>query len=74
MVKKTIIPHGFTIQGIVTIIFLGLIVWGIFYGAKIAPQIRSTANQVANLNNLQKVNVNCQIHPLSRTVVCQGTL
>jgi hypothetical protein len=57
MVKKANIPHGFSIANIAIIILLGLIVWGIFYGAKIAPQVRSTANEVANLNQLKDVDL-----------------
>lgn len=74
MIKKKIIDHGFTVANIAIIIVLILILWGILYGAKIAPQVRSTANQVANLNNLQKVNVNCVVHPLARTISCVGTI
>jgi hypothetical protein len=69
MVKKGI-EHGFSIANIAIIILLGLIVWGIFYGAKIAPQVRSTANQIANLNKYQNTNIHCDIHPLSRTLDC----
>lgn len=55
------IEHGFTIANIGIIIFLILILWGIKWGSFVAPQIRSTANQVANLNNLGKVSVKCRI-------------
>lgn len=72
--KPKRIEHGFTIANIAMIIVLCLIAWGILYGAKIAPQVRATANQVANLNELKNVNINCDVHPLARKVFCSGTL
>ena len=34
-----------------------LLLWGIRDAIRIAPQVRSTANQVANLNNLREVDL-----------------
>ena len=68
------IPHGFSWSSILIVVLLGLIAWLVGYGIKITPQVRSTANQVANLNNLQKVDVHCQVHPLARTIDCIGNL
>ena len=68
------IPHGFSWSSILIVVLLGLIAWLVGYGIKITPQVRSTANQVANLNNLQKVDVHCKVHPLARTIDCVGNL
>ncbi len=68
------IPHGFSWSSILIIVLLGLIVWLVGYGIKVTPQIRSTANQVANLNNLQKVDLNCNFHLFAGKINCTGNL
>jgi hypothetical protein len=54
MVKKPIIEHGISVTSIIIVI---LLLWAIRWGSIIVPQIRATANQVANINNLQKVDI-----------------
>jgi len=48
------IPHGFSIATIAIVI---LLLWGLRWGSIVVPQIRSTADRVASLNNLQNVDL-----------------
>jgi hypothetical protein len=49
--------HGFTWFRVICFVLAILIIFGIRYGTIIIPQIRGTADQVANLNNLQKIDL-----------------
>ena len=55
------LEHGFSWYRIILLALIILICFGIRYGIIIVPQVRSTANQVANLNNLQKVDVKGEV-------------
>lgn len=51
------IEHGFSWATILILIILIILFWGIHWGRIIAPQVRSTADKVVQLNNLQDVNL-----------------
>lgn len=71
---KKPIEHGFTWYNIVWLIFWVLVIVGIHYGMIVIPQVRQTANQVANLNDLKIVNLKCDVHLLAGKLSCSGTL
>jgi hypothetical protein len=50
-------PHGFNWFKIVCLVLVILFAWGVHYGMVITPQVRSTANKVVQLNNLEDVNM-----------------
>jgi hypothetical protein len=54
-------PHDFTWFKIVCLLLAILFLWGIRYGMMITPQIRSTANQIADLNKLQTLDLSGKI-------------
>lgn len=49
--------HGFTWHKITWLVLVIFVIFGVRYGMIIAPQVRATAAQVANINNLQKVDI-----------------
>ena len=51
------IPHGFSYFKIVCLVLVILFIWGVHTGLVLAPQIRSTANKVVQLNNLETVDL-----------------
>lgn len=65
--------HGFSWFKIVCLVLAILLTWGIRDAIRVAPQIRSTANQVANLNNLEKVDLKCSFGGCVH-FTCAGTL
>ena len=52
--QRQILNHGFSIATIVIVI---LLLWGLRWGTIVIPQIRSTAEKVTQLNNLQNLNL-----------------
>ena len=54
VLQRLRLNHGLSITSIVIVI---LLLWGIHWGRIVVPQIRQTADKVANINNLQKVDL-----------------
>ena len=55
------LDHGFTWYRVIVLVLAIIVIFGIRYGAIIIPQVRSTADKVANLNNLQVVDIHGRI-------------
>lgn len=73
MVKKHI-EHGFTWFRILCLILaIGLVI-ALRWGFILVPQVRQTANQVANLNDLKKVDFRCEFHLIAGWLKCSGTI
>lgn len=68
------IPHGFSWYNIIYLVLIVLLILAIYWGHIITPQVRATANQVANLNDLKKVDFRCDFHVLAGWLKCSGTL
>ena len=66
------LEHGFTLYRILCLILAILLVLGVKYGMIVVPEIRETANQVANLNEIKKVDVRC--HLACGSFNCLGSL
>lgn len=55
------LDHGFSIANIAMLVILVLIFWAIHWGRIVVPQVRQTADQVANLNKLHDVDLKGKI-------------